>query len=64
MFKNFIGAKFISVVPDEIHPVLISVGLTTLDFELYLKITSLSASLIYLFWRWRMEYLANKKTKK
>jgi len=54
----------ISGVPREVHPVLLNVTLTTLDIEFCLKIISLLASLFYLFWRWRIEYLQNKKKKK
>lgn len=59
MFHKLTGA-----VPSEVHPVLTSVMLTTIDIEMCLKIVSLTASLLYLFWRWRVEYKQIKNQKK
>lgn len=56
--------KITGAVPNKLHPVLTSVTLTTIDIEICLKIVSLTASLIYLFWRWRVKYKQIKKQKK
>jgi len=52
-------------IPEEIRPTLTAVTITTLDIETALKIFSLVASTLYLFWRWHNEYkqLKNKHKK-
>lgn len=51
-------------IPEEIRPTLAAVTITTLDIETCLKIFSLVASTLYLFWRWYNEYKQLKKKKK
>lgn len=49
------------LVPEAIQPVLFNVAISTIDIEFYTKMMSLVLSSAYLLWRWRVDYLKNKK---
>ena len=58
--------RFFNNHPDVLQVILAhvaAIGITFLDVELLLKITSLSLAILYTGWKWYTEWKKNKDTK-